>query len=115
MFHKNFSLSFKIFRHKSLFSIFAFFVRSQPRDDLLGTDEVGGPVAAAAHRVEGQVRRALVDPADDSLVESSPGAGDELLARVRVREDADVGAVRNAVRADGHLQEEERSFQSMVP
>ena len=70
---------------------------------LLGADDVGGPVAPAADGVEGEVRGALVDPPGDALARRPRAAHDELAARVRVREHADVEALHLAVREDLHL------------
>ena len=71
---------------------------------LLGADDVGGPVAPAADGVEGEVRGALVDPPGDALARRPRAAHDELAARVRVREHADVEALHLAVREDVHLE-----------
>ena len=71
---------------------------------LLGADDVGGPVAPSADGVEGEVRGALVDPPGDALARRPRAAHDELAARVRVREHADVEALHLAVRQDVHLQ-----------
>ena len=70
---------------------------------LLGADDVRGPVAPAADGVEGEVRGALVDPPGDALARRPRAAHDELAARVRVREHADVEALHLAVREDLHL------------
>ena len=69
----------------------------------LGADDVRGPVASAADGVEGEVRGALVHPPGDALARRPRAAHDELAARVRVREHADVEALHLAVREDLHL------------
>ena len=69
----------------------------------LRADDVRGPVASAADGVEGEVRGALVDPAGDALARRPRAAHDELAARMRVREHADVEALYLAVLQDVHL------------
>ncbi len=68
-------------------------------------DDLGGPVAPAAHGVEGEVGRAVVDPTGNAVPRGPPRAHDELPARVRVREHALVVAHRLPVRKDLHLNE----------
>jgi len=62
------------------------------------------PVASSAHGVEGEVGGALVDPPHDALVERTSGAGDELLARLRMREDPNILTLRNAIGQDSDLE-----------
>ena len=75
---------------------------------VLRADHVRGPVAASAHGVEGEVGRALVDPAGDALSGGPARAHDELAARVRVREHAHVQALGLAVREDLDLKGEDK-------
>ena len=71
---------------------------------LLCAHDVCGPVAPAAHGVEGQVGRALEDPAGDALAGRAAGAHHELAAGLGVRVHADVVALRLAVAKDVDLE-----------
>ena len=71
--------------------------------DLLGAYDVGGPVAAAAHGVEGEVRGALVLPTGDALASRPSRTHDEFAARVRMRKDADVVTNGFAIRENFDL------------
>jgi hypothetical protein len=67
-----------------------------------GAHNLINPVAATAHRVEGQVGGALVDGAGDAGARVAETV-DKLLAGEGVGEDADVQALRIAILQDSNL------------
>lgn len=72
------------------------------RRGLLFATEAGGPIADAAHRIEGELIRAGVLRSDDLTVHH-PRASDELFAGVRMREVTLVRASNGALAAQKDL------------
>jgi hypothetical protein len=81
----------------------------------LRADDVGGPVAPAADRVEGQIGRALVLPSGDAFACGSARTHDEFPTGIRVREDTDVEALGLAVLQHANLYEQRKDITVILP